>query len=155
MLDQFSKVYNDLIVFGGSVWTSILKYVKVNWGNGISFYNTQYVQIIHGTPTVSVGAGAGTGGTATITGVDGSMVVTLNTGNACSASALAFRVTYGVPYIGGSTPVKTAQKANTGALFGASDIYVNGTNNVGFNFFSNTTPLADNTTYIWGIISLQ
>jgi hypothetical protein len=62
----------------------------------LNYYNTG------GTPLIVVGAGAGTGATATVSGGPNFMLVTLNTGTVPSVNQVIFTVTYSNAFAAGS-----------------------------------------------------
>ena len=110
--------------------------------------------LLSGVPTITLGSGAGTGATiSNFVGVDDAFAFTLTTGSSPPASSLVFTATYSVPLpTGGGVPIKSNHNANAGALYGVSDIWLNGSTGTALNYYSNTTPLTANTSYRWGII---
>lgn len=122
--------------------------------NGIQIIDGQS-HIVGGglAPTGAVGTGAGTAGVPTITidatSTDITGKITLVTGTAAAANATIFTITFSRIY--GSAPRVMITPGNTSAaaLSGTTNPFVSASTTINFTFTSNTTALADTTTYVW------
>lgn len=99
------------------------------------------------TPSISAGAGMGTGGgTILINGSNQDGVITFTTGTSPAASSIIVTITLsGSPYPNSPVPVITPG-SSTGSLAGCSVVGV-GVNTNSWSINSGTTPLAANTSY--------
>ena len=104
---------------------------------------------ISATPTVSLGTGAGTSPSYTISGNGLSGKITITTGTTPSGSnATIATVTYPSSFPGNSFPSLTPGNAAAAQLAGTTMIYVNGAAS-GFTVVSGTSGLTASVTYVW------
>lgn len=102
----------------------------------------------------SVGAGAGTGGTATLTGLDGTHQLAIATGTLPTLSAAIASVTFTASRGHISYAVLTPANAATALLSGASMIFMSANSATGYTITGGTTPLTASTTYAWNVVAL-
>lgn len=99
-------------------------------------------------PTIAVGAGGGTGATASIVGTDVGGEITLNTGTTPSTGATAVTVTFHRAF--GSAPFVSLSPANANAalLSGVTAVYITATTTT-FVITTGSTGLTGSVTYKW------
>jgi parallel beta-helix repeat protein len=161
--DSRSDVYFGSIYAPQTTKTGSITEYYPNWAqppDGYFFHATfnQLLQNIpNATPTIAVGAGAGTGATVNIgTGIstDQAGTVFVNTGTSPVASATVFTVTL-ANYNGqrASPCILSPANAVTAALVGAASVYIGGPGQgesvSGFYASSGAYPLAPSTSYEW------
>lgn len=105
-------------------------------------------------PTIAANAGAGTGGTASITGSDIAGQITVGAGTLPTAAVVAATITFNSAYA--STPVVVLTPANavTALLGGVTGIFLSSTT-AGFTLTAGATALSGSTTYLWNYMVMQ
>lgn len=120
----------------------------------------KYLTVSHiignsGTPAISVGPGAGTGASATISGTDLSGYLTINTGTTLASSDVIVTVTFNIPYASAPKYVVLSPGSLTSAGLGDQIYYVpipgaaNGITTLHFNMVSTYEVLNESTTFIY------
>jgi hypothetical protein len=106
------------------------------------------------TPTIAADTGAGSGAVAAITrGNDKNMQVSITTGTAPSASAVAATISFGIPFAGGYIPSPKFSPANgaAAALNGAGQVFMDAAASSGFTITAGSSALAASTLYLWNV----
>lgn len=107
-----------------------------------------------GTPTWAVGAGAGTGGTASVVGTDSRGQITVNAGTLpTGAGAVILTVTFASAFPATPHPVFSSANASTALLSGATMVFMDGGSTTTMVITAGTTGLGASTTYIWNYIN--
>lgn len=107
-----------------------------------------------GTPTVSLGAGAGTGATYSCTACTNEAgIIVINTGTLPTLSSTVVTITFSSPFAfsNGTIPITAAHNPNTAVLSGAQMIYAQG-NITNWVITAGITALTASTTYEWNYI---
>jgi len=101
--------------------------------------------------TVTLGTGAGTAASSTITGNDISFQISITTGTGCAASASIAQIAFGAAYAANPRAFIQPRNANAAALaVGAQPFPSETTTYIQLN--AGATPLADSTTYVWNVL---
>lgn len=99
---------------------------------------------------VAVGAGAGTGATVSVSGLDGNHSIDLVTGTSPTANDTLFTLTYTTSRGHNSFPV-ISQEGNVGYTSLSQVVIVTSTSSAQYVVSSASTPLAASTSYSWSI----
>ena len=120
------------------------------FGGAISSPSAQHNHLVGGgsAPTISVGTGAGTSPTVSISGTDLAFKITLTTGTLPTASATVCTVTFNTAYTASPHPHLTPASANAALLSGVTMVWPSATTTT-YALNSGTTGLTAATTYVW------
>jgi hypothetical protein len=100
---------------------------------------------------VAVGTGAGTGGTATLSGLDSAHILTIATGTLPTLSASVATVTYTANRGHVSYCSLTPANASTALLTGASMVFMSANSATAYTVTAGATALTASTTYAWNV----
>lgn len=137
---------------GGMAWNSDSTFFRsaVNRLRTNGEFQALHYLCVSGTPTAVSGAGAGIGGSVSVTGNDSGMQVTVNTGLLPVLSATIFTLTYATPYSSATTyPVFSPASSSAALLSGTSMVHVSAASSTTFTFRSGTIGLIATTTFVW------
>lgn len=122
-----------------------------------AFVQTQVSSSLGGTlsnSNVAVSTGAGTGGSASIVGLDGTHQLTVITGTLPTLSAAIATVTFTATRGHISYVVLTPANAATALLTGASMVFMSANSATAYTLSAGTTALTAATTYVWNVVAL-
>lgn len=103
---------------------------------------------------VVVGAGAGSGGSATLTGVDGTHLLTVTTGTLPTLSASIAIVTFTSSRGHISYAILEPANAVTAALSGTGSVFMSANSATAYTLSAGTVALAASTTYVWNVVAI-
>lgn len=139
----------------GSAWNSLVPVFQISGTDGSVTVPNKFVvnNIVNtsSTPTVVLGAGAGTGATYSISGTNNGFNISITVGTVPSASGTVATITYnGITYPNGSIPVFSPVTGNAQLLSGATMVGMSGTTTT-TTITAGTTALTATLTYIFNV----
>lgn len=103
---------------------------------------------------VAVSAGAGTGGSATLTGLDATHILTVTTGTLPTLSAAIATVTFSASRGHITYAVLTPANAATALLSGTSMVFMSANSATAYTVSAGSVALTAATTYAWNVVAL-
>lgn len=149
--------------YGINFLSNTIAAAGITWGSDVNLYRSGanllrtdtdfvYRHLISNTaiPVVTPGPGAGTGGSAIISGSDSGQQISLTTGTVPTANAIVFTVTYTTPYPNAvNYPTFSPTNAAAASLSGAQQVFIGTQTTANFTLRSGTTGLTATTLYSW------